>query len=146
MTARRSRSASSSNSNFGCTEIAAAPTERRSEASRDPGRRLLSRPTQTALEHGSHWREAADAVVEQRWSRSCTHRELRIWSIGVGRSRLLLPRDIPPAYHGLLDWYARTWASVTAEDPLLALAARHRRLWKSVDADAYVRGLREAFG
>lgn len=53
--------------------------------------------------------------------------------------------DIPPAYHALLDWYARTWASVTAEDPLLALAARHRRLWKSVDADAYVRALREGF-
>jgi len=28
---------------------------------------------------------------------------------------------------------------------LLALAARHRDLWKSVDPDAYVRDLREGF-
>jgi hypothetical protein len=28
-------------------------------------------------------------------------------------------------------------------DPLLALAARHRDLWKGVDADEYVRQLRE---
>jgi len=30
-------------------------------------------------------------------------------------------------------------------DPLLALAARHRDLWKTVDPDDYVRQLREGF-
>jgi len=53
--------------------------------------------------------------------------------------------DIPTAYHGLLEWYARTWARAEVEDPLLALAARHRKMWKSVDPDAYVRELREGF-
>ena len=53
--------------------------------------------------------------------------------------------DIPAAYHALLDWYARVWASAATEDPLLGLAARHRKLWKSVGADNYVRALREGF-
>lgn len=52
---------------------------------------------------------------------------------------------IPPKYHSLLDWYARQWAPAPASDPLLALAARHRALWKGVDADDYVRRLREGF-
>ena len=53
--------------------------------------------------------------------------------------------DIPPTYQALLDWYAREWAPVSPKDPLLALAARHRDLWKTVDPDEYVRQLREGF-
>ena len=53
--------------------------------------------------------------------------------------------EIPAAYHMLLDWYSRNWAPAAGDDPLLALAARHRKLWKSVDPDAYVRDLREGF-
>lgn len=53
--------------------------------------------------------------------------------------------EIPSKYHGLLDWYERQWAPVTPGDPLLALAARHRKLWRTVDPDDYVRQLREGF-
>lgn len=53
--------------------------------------------------------------------------------------------EIPPKYHSLLDWYERDWAPTSPRDPLLALAARHRDLWKTVDPDEYVRGLREGF-
>lgn len=55
------------------------------------------------------------------------------------------PDDIPAGYHGLLDWYARSWVRAGGGDPLLALAARHKKMWKSVDPDAYVRELREGF-
>ena len=53
--------------------------------------------------------------------------------------------DIPPTYHPLLDWYEREWAPAPTGDPLLALAGRYRALWKGVDSDDYVRGLREGF-
>ena len=53
--------------------------------------------------------------------------------------------EIPAALHPLLDWYARDWATTSPEDPLLALAARHRHLWQAVDPDGYVRRLREGF-
>jgi hypothetical protein len=53
--------------------------------------------------------------------------------------------EIPTKYHPLLDWYERVWAPVPRTDPLLALAARHRDLWKGVDPDDYVRQLREGF-
>jgi hypothetical protein len=53
--------------------------------------------------------------------------------------------EIPAKYHRLLDWYEREWTPAPSEDPLLALASRHRALWKSVDADDYVRQLREGF-
>jgi len=53
--------------------------------------------------------------------------------------------EIPAKYHPLLDWYERAWAPAPPKDPLLALAARHRALWKGVDADDYVRQLREGF-
>lgn len=53
--------------------------------------------------------------------------------------------DIPAKYHPLLEWYVRTWLRSIGEDPLLALASRHRHIWKSIDADAYVRGLRKGF-
>ena len=55
------------------------------------------------------------------------------------------PSEIPAKYHGLLDWYEREWAPPSVVDPLLALAARHRAVWKGVDADDYVRKLREGF-
>jgi len=53
--------------------------------------------------------------------------------------------EIPSKYHPLLDWYDREWRPAATEDPLLALAARHRDLWKSVDPDGYVKELREGF-
>ena len=53
--------------------------------------------------------------------------------------------DVPPKYHALLDWYEREWAPPAREDPLLALAGRHRDLWKRVDPDTYVKQLREGF-
>jgi len=53
--------------------------------------------------------------------------------------------EIPPKYHPLLDWYEREWAPSPPADPLLALAARHRDLWRKVDPDDYVRQLREGF-
>lgn len=55
------------------------------------------------------------------------------------------PGHIPPKYHRLLDWYAREWTPAQTADPLLALAKRHRDVWKGVDADEYVRTLREGF-
>jgi hypothetical protein len=65
-----------------------------------------------------------------------------------GRERgKIVPRreEIPAEYHELLDWYEHEWAPAASEDPLLALAARHRDLWKRVDPDEYVRRLREGF-
>jgi len=53
--------------------------------------------------------------------------------------------EIPATCHPLLDWYERDWATASPTDPLLALAARHRDLWKAVDPDDYVRRLREGF-
>ena len=53
--------------------------------------------------------------------------------------------DIPVNYHGLVDWYEREWNVVPAGDPLVALATRHRALWKGVRADEYVQRLREGF-
>ena len=52
---------------------------------------------------------------------------------------------IPERYHPLLDWYDKEWAKTSSKDPLLALATRHRDLWRTVDADTYVRKLREGF-
>lgn len=53
--------------------------------------------------------------------------------------------DIPTSYHALLDWYEREWAPTSRKDPLLALAGRHRDLWKAVNPDKYVRQLREGW-
>jgi len=53
--------------------------------------------------------------------------------------------EIPVKYHRLLDWYEHDWVPASPKDPLLALAARHRDLWKAVDPDDYVRQLREGF-
>lgn len=53
--------------------------------------------------------------------------------------------EIPARYHPLLDWYEGEWAPASTADPLVALAARHRSLWKGLDADDYVKRLREGF-
>jgi hypothetical protein len=53
--------------------------------------------------------------------------------------------EIPAKYHSLLDWYEGVWNRNSGEDPLMALAGRHRDLWGSIEADDYVRGLREGF-
>jgi hypothetical protein len=53
--------------------------------------------------------------------------------------------EIPVKYHPLLDWYEHSWVPASPKDPLLALAVRHRDLWKAVDPDDYVRQLREGF-
>jgi hypothetical protein len=53
--------------------------------------------------------------------------------------------EIPQEYVHLLDWYHGEWAPDRADDPLLALAERHRALWKGMDADEYVRRLRGGF-
>ncbi len=62
------------------------------------------------------------------------------------RGKTTPERDhIPGKYHRLLDWYEREWARAQPADPLIALAGRHQDLWKGIDADAYVRSLREGF-
>src|SRR5262245_10209382 len=38
--------------------------------------------------------------------------------------------DVPPKYAALLDWYEQEWSPVPSGDPLLALAARQRSIWK----------------
>ena len=53
--------------------------------------------------------------------------------------------EIPARYHSLLNWYERDRPPASPRDPLLALAARYRDLWKAVDPDDYVRQLREGF-
>jgi hypothetical protein len=53
--------------------------------------------------------------------------------------------DVFAKYHSLLDWYEHAWTPAPPADPLLALAARHRNLWKAVNPDDYVRRLREGF-
>ena len=53
--------------------------------------------------------------------------------------------DIPGKYLELIEWYRRVWAHDRDGDPLLALAVRHRDVWKKIDADDYVRRLREGF-
>ena len=60
--------------------------------------------------------------------------------------RILPDREaIPERFRDLLDWYTQRWAPAQGEDPLLALASRHRTTWRGVDADQYVRKLREGF-
>lgn len=85
-----------------------------------------------------------------------------LFSTGQSRRRLFRPGDpfdpgraggkvmprrdeIPAKYHPLIDWHEAAWASAPAQDPLLELARRQRGIWKGVDADGYVRGLREGW-
>ena len=53
--------------------------------------------------------------------------------------------EVPPKYHALIDWYQTEWARPPARDPLTALATKYRDIWKPVDADEYVRQLREGW-
>jgi len=53
--------------------------------------------------------------------------------------------NIPSEYHPLLDWYEKEWAPEPTTDPLLDLAQRHKDVWSEVDADRYVRELREGW-
>ena len=59
----------------------------------------------------------------------------------------ILPRraDVPARYHDLIASHEAVWASAPTQDPLLDLARRHRGIWKGVDADRYVRDLREGW-
>jgi hypothetical protein len=85
-----------------------------------------------------------------------------LFSTGASRRRLFRPGDpfdpgraggkilprrdeIPARYHVLIDWHEAAWASAPTQDPLLDLARRHRGMWKGVDADRYVRDLREGW-
>jgi hypothetical protein len=58
--------------------------------------------------------------------------------------------ELPAKYHGLLDWYERNYCSAsrgvaTEADPVLRMRGLGREIWAKVDADAYVRGLREGW-
>ena len=64
-------------------------------------------------------------------------------------SRTIPSRDgLPKKYRHLLDWYETEYALRPArkslkDDPILALRGLGREIWKGVDADEYVRKLRE---
>jgi len=53
--------------------------------------------------------------------------------------------DVPAEYRPLLDWYEKEWAPESTTDPLLDLARRQKDVWHEVDADRYVRELREGW-
>jgi hypothetical protein len=56
------------------------------------------------------------------------------------------PEDIPPRYHHLLDWYSTEYAPGTEEtDPILAMSGLGKEIWQGIDADEYVRQLREGW-
>ena len=91
-----------------------------------------------------------------------TGRYLMLFETAKSRRRLFRPGDnyhpgrkggrmtpdrseIPARYHALLDWYEGVWIKASGEDPLMALAGRHRDLWRSIGADDYVQKLREGF-
>jgi hypothetical protein len=57
--------------------------------------------------------------------------------------------DIPPEYHGLLDWYESEYGREARgegrADPLLALRGSGRELWADEPADQYIRRLRSGW-
>jgi hypothetical protein len=58
--------------------------------------------------------------------------------------------ELPVKYHDLLDWYERDYCGTSqgaaAEpDPVLKMRGLGREIWVNVDADAYVRSLREGW-
>lgn len=58
------------------------------------------------------------------------------------------PREIPPAYGALLDWYRRDYVGKRAgggSDPILSLRGVGKALWHGEDADAYVSRLRDGW-
>jgi hypothetical protein len=62
------------------------------------------------------------------------------------RSNMLPDRnDLPERYRPLLEWYRTDYVrrGGTEQDPILALIGLGKEIWKGVDADEYVRQLRE---
>jgi hypothetical protein len=55
------------------------------------------------------------------------------------------PDDLPPKYRPLLDWYRKEYGvqAKADEDPIMAMIGLGKEIWKGVDADEYVRKLRE---
>ena len=60
------------------------------------------------------------------------------------------PDEIPTKYRSLLDWYENDYAPParrgSQEDSILELKGLGKEIWKNVDADEYVRKLREGWG
>ena len=53
--------------------------------------------------------------------------------------------DLPARYRGLLDWYEREYCggkTLVEDDPILKMWGLGQEIWKGVDPDAYVAGLR----
>ena len=58
------------------------------------------------------------------------------------------PREIPPVYGGLLEWYRREYVGDHGDgeaDPILSLRGMGKAVWAHEDADAYVNRLREGW-
>jgi hypothetical protein len=56
--------------------------------------------------------------------------------------------DVPARYRALVDWYEQVYRQRSGDgvdDPILRLRGRGRELWKGLDPDDYVRGLREGW-
>lgn len=61
--------------------------------------------------------------------------------------------ELPEKYQPLLDWYEREYCkhesapgSARERDPILRMWGLGKEIWKGVDADEYVRSLREDWG
>jgi hypothetical protein len=128
-------------------------------SSREIEERLIAEGLSDAKRPGVPVHISVHAVANRKPD---TGRYRMLFETGKSRRRLFRPGDpyhpdreggrtmperseIPSRYHALLDWYERVWCKASSEDPLLALAVRHRDLWRSVKADAYVRSLRRGF-
>lgn len=58
------------------------------------------------------------------------------------------PREIPPVYAPLLEWYRRDYLGANdgvESDPILSLRGMGKAVWAREDADAYVNRLREGW-
>jgi hypothetical protein len=58
--------------------------------------------------------------------------------------------ELPEKYHHLIDWYEREYCkqerdtqSAQDRDPILRMWGLGKEIWQGVDADEYVRSLRE---
>lgn len=89
-------------------------------------------------------------LAETRPGRRALHRypRARHFSRLSGKSAPS-PGDIPPRYSHLLRWYRDEYNVMTPtrikEDGILALSGLGKELWKGIDADEYVRQLREGW-
>ena len=69
----------------------------------------------------------------------------------LSRAGKIVPdaHGLPPEFRGLLDWYRSDYASPRSlkqrikDDPILAMRGLGKEIWADVDADEYVRQLRE---